>query len=184
MDLRGKRVAILVEDNYEDLELWYPALRLREANADVTIVGPEASTYKSTHGIVMQADISADQVQVNNFDALVIPGNSVADALSHHPAMLVLLREAIQQGKVVATIFQEGRTAATAHDEHDQKAAELFGLQAKRPQDEKPYGDSAVIREGNLIRARTPVDLPAFCRMIIAALSAPPTPPAADANRR
>jgi putative intracellular protease/amidase len=84
---------------------------------------------------------------------------------------------------VVATIFQEGRTLAAAHDEHDQKVAELFGMQGKGPQDEKPDEDSAVIRE-NLIRARTPVDLPAFCRMIIAALSAPPTPAAANANQR
>jgi protease I len=184
MDLRGKRVAILVEDNYEDLELWYPALRLREASADVTIVGPEACTYKSMRGIALQADASADQVQAKNFDALVIPGGSVADAVSQHPAMLVLLHEAIQQGKVIATVFQEGRTLAPAHDEYAQKVAALFGMQGKRPQDEKPYEDSAVIREGNLIRARTPVDLPAFYRMIIAALSAPPTPPAANANQR
>jgi protease I len=82
MELRGKRVAILVEDNYADLELWYLTLRLREAGADGTIVGPEAYTYTSTHGIAVQADASADQVQVDNFDALVIPGGSVADALS------------------------------------------------------------------------------------------------------
>jgi protease I len=183
MELRGKQVAILVEDTYEDLELWYPTLRLREAGADVTIVGPEACTYTSTHGIPVQADTSADQVQADNFDALVIPGGSVADALSQHTAMLALLREAIRQGKVVATIFQEGRALAAAHDEYDQKVAELSGMQGKGPQDEKPYEDSAVIREGNLIRARTPVDLPAFCRMIIAALSAPSTP-ATNANQR
>jgi protease I len=147
-------VAIPLEDNYEDLQLWYPALRLREASADVTIVGREACTYKSTHGIALQADASADRVQADNFDALVIPGGSVADALSQHPAMLVLLHEAIQQGKVVATIFQEGRTLAPAHDEHVQEVAELFGIQGKGPRDEKPYEDSAVIREGNLIRAR------------------------------
>jgi deglycase len=90
MELRGKRVAILVEDNCDALEVWYPHLRLREAGAEVTIVGPEARIYMSRHGLPVQARVGADQVRADDFEAIVIPGGSAAEAISQQPAMLAL----------------------------------------------------------------------------------------------
>jgi protease I len=72
MELEGKRVAILAENYYEDLELWYPMLRLREAGAEITIVGSGADQYTSKHGYPVKADTSAEKVRASDFDAVII----------------------------------------------------------------------------------------------------------------
>ena len=102
MQLQEKRIAILAEDLYEDLELWYPALRFQEAGAEVTLVGSGKDTYTSKHGYPVQADTRAEDVQVADFDAVIIPGGYAPDHMRRHPAMVALVREAYHQGKVVA----------------------------------------------------------------------------------
>jgi protease I len=99
--------------------------------------------------------------------------------MSGNPALTELVHTAIQQGKVVAAACTAGRLIVAAHDEADERAVRLFDMQEDVVKDEGPYEGSAVIREGSLIMARTPVDLPAFCRMIMAALAEPPPPTAA-----
>ena len=177
MELRSKRVAMLVAEQYEELEVWYPTLRLRETGAEVTLVGPGAACYTSKHGLPMQADISAEQVQLHDFDAVIIPCASCAAVLADNPAMTSLVQTAIQQGKLVAAVSAAGHMMVTAHAEGDARAQQFFGLQEDVVQEKGPLEDSAVIRKGNLIMARSPVDLLAFCRMIMAALAEPPTTP-------
>src|SRR5256712_3004007 len=105
MELAGKRVAVLAEDHYENLELWYPVLRLREAGAQVTIVGPKAGeSYKSKEGYPAKADLSMDDARASDFDAVIVPGGYAPDRMRRHPAMLRLVREAFQAGKVGAAI--------------------------------------------------------------------------------
>jgi protease I len=169
MKLQGKRVAILVEDNYEALEVWYPDLCLREAGAEVTIVGPEARSYKSTHGLPVQARVSADQIRVDDFDALVIPSGAAAEAISYQPPMLALIDAAIHQGKLLAVIVSAGRPLAAAN-ECKNDVVVLFDMQQTPRKAQGSYANNAVIRKGNLIQARSPADLVAFCRKIIAAL--------------
>jgi protease I len=176
MELRGKRVVLLLAEQYDELEVWYPALRLREAGAQVILVGTGAVCYTSKHGLPIQADTSAEQVQPDDFDAIIIPGDSSAEAFADKPATTTLVQTAIQQGKLVAAMSTAGHTVA-AHAEGDTRAQRFFGLQEDVLQEKGPLEDSAVIRQGNLIMARTPVDLLAFCRMIMAALADPPTPP-------
>ena len=173
MDLRGKRVAILVEDHYKTLEVWYPLLRFREAEAAVTVVGPRACSYTSTQGLPIQADASAEQVRAEDFEAIVIPSGTAAETISQHPSMLALIHEALRQRKVVATIVQaRGSVGATP----DGGAGEHSRMPEEMLKDERPSETTAVTREGNLIKARCPADLSTFCRMIIAALSNPPPP--------
>src|SRR2546422_11501674 len=115
MDLAGKRVAVLAEDHYENLELWYPVLRLREAGAQVTIVGPKAGeSYKSKEGYPAKADLSMDDARASDFDAVIVPGGYAPDRMRRHPAMLRLVREAFQAGKVVAAILPAGWGADSA----------------------------------------------------------------------
>ena len=177
MELRGKRVAILVAEQYEELEVWYPTLRLREAGAEVTLIGTGAACFTSKHGLPVQADTSAEQVQPNDFDAVIIPGGSCAAALAANPAMTSLVQTAIQQGKLVAAMSAAGHMMVAAQAEGDERTQQFFDLQEDVVQERGPLGDSAVIRKGNLIMARTPVDLLAFCRMVMAALAEPPTTP-------
>ena len=102
---KGKRVAILVEKFYEDLELWYPVLRLREAGCDVKVVGPKAGeTYASKHGYPAKADVSAGEVKAGDFDAVVIPGGYSPDHMRRNRPMVDLVTQAARQGKVLAAI--------------------------------------------------------------------------------
>ena len=101
----AKRVAVLVEKFYEDLELWYPVLRLREAGCDVKIVGPKAGdSYASKHGYPAKADTTAADVSAADFDAIVIPGGYSPDHMRRTPAMVKLVTEAAKQGKILAAI--------------------------------------------------------------------------------
>jgi protease I len=189
MELHGKRIAVLVADQYEDLELWYPLLRLREAGAQVVVMGTGAADYMSKHGMPVQADVDVAQARVTDFEALVIPSGPASESLGEQPALTAFVQTAIEQGKVVAAVAPAGRSMA-AYDDQSAKSAKsvksaksavhalrLFSMKEDVVNGDGPYKDSAVIREGNLIVARPPVDLPAFCRMIMAALAEPPPPP-------
>src|SRR3982750_855705 len=104
-NVQGKRVAVLVEKFYEDLELWYPVLRLREAGCAVTIVGPKAGeTYTSKHGYPAKADAAAGEVQAGDFDAIIIPGGYSPDHMRRCRPMVDLVIEAARGGKVLAAI--------------------------------------------------------------------------------
>lgn len=177
MELQGKHVVMLIAEQYDELEVWYPTLRLREAGAQVTLVGTGAARYTSKHGLPVQADTSAEQIQPDDFDAIIIPGGSSAEAFADNAAMTTLVQTAIQQGKLVAAMSAAGHMIVAAHAEGDERAQRFFGLQEEVLQEKGPLEGSAVIRQGNLIMARTPVDLLAFCRMVMAALADPPTPP-------
>jgi len=172
--IKGKRVAVLVEKMYEDLELWYPVLRLREAGCVVKIVGPKAGeTYPSKHGYPAKADVAATDVKADDFDAIVIPGGYSPDHMRRHPAMVDLVRVAAQQGKVLAAICHGPWMLCSAKF---LKGRRLTGFFAVRDDIENAgglYEDAACVRDGNLVTSRTPDDLPAFMQGIFAAMAEP-----------
>src|SRR3954464_7807387 len=99
---KGKGVAVLVAKFYEDLELWYPVLRLREAGCDVKIVGPKrGETYSSKHGYPAKSDVAASEVKADQFDAIIVPGGYSPDHMRRDPAMVDLVRQAAAQCRVV-----------------------------------------------------------------------------------
>jgi protease I len=167
MELKGKRVAVFAENNYEDLELWYPVLRLREAGADITIVGTGAQSYTSKHGYPVQADAKADEVRVAEFDAIVIPGGYAPDHMRRHAAMVQLVREAVKQEKVVAAICHAGWMLASANVVRGKRVTGFYSIKDDLTNAGGLYEDSEVVRDGNLITSRMPDDLPAFCHTII-----------------
>jgi len=171
MDLKGKRVAVLAENMYQELELWYPLLRLREAGAETFVVGTgSADTYTSKHGYPVQVDMVADQVSAGDVDAVVVPGGYAPDLMRRYPAMVRLVREAFEQGKVVAAICHAGWMLASADVLKGKEATCFFAIKDDLVNAGAIYVDAEVVRDGNLITSRTPSDLPAFCRTIIEAL--------------
>ncbi|HZD54729.1 MAG TPA: type 1 glutamine amidotransferase domain-containing protein, partial [Candidatus Aquicultoraceae bacterium] len=128
MDLSGKRIAVLAEDLYEDLELWYPVLRFREAGADVIIVGAGETSYSSKHGYPARPDRNADEVTAADFDAVVVPGGYAPDRMRRHKAMVELVRDADRQGKVVAAICHGGWMLASADVLRGKKATGFFAI--------------------------------------------------------
>src|SRR5947199_7264010 len=104
-ELQGKRAAVLVEQMYQELEVWYPVYRLREAGCKVTLVGPEAGqTYPSKLGYPAKSDKSAADVRADDFDAIVIPGGFAPDFIRRTPAMIQLVADMAEKGKVIAAI--------------------------------------------------------------------------------
>jgi protease I len=171
MDLKGKRVAVLAENMYQELELWYPLLRLREAGAETFVVGTgSADTYTSKHGYPVQVDMVADQVSAGDVDAVVVPGGYAPDQMRRYPAMVRLVREAFEQGKIVAAICHAGWMLASADVLKGKEATCFFAIKDDLVNAGATYVDAEVIRDGNLITSRMPSDLPAFCRTIIEAL--------------
>jgi protease I len=172
VELKGKRVAILAENMYQELELWYPLLRLREAGAETFVVGTgSADTYTSKHGYPVQVDLLADQVSAGDVDAVVVPGGYAPDLMRRYPAMVKLVRDAFEQGKVVAAICHAGWMLASAEVLRGKRATCFFAIKDDLIHAGATYVDAEVVRDGNLITSRMPSDLPAFCRTIVEALS-------------
>lgn len=171
MEATGKRVAVLVENLYQEMEVWYPVYRMREAGAKVTVVGPAAGTYTSKLGYEARADRAADQVGPEDFDAVVIPGGYAPDRMRLHRPMVDLVRGMFGRGKIVAAICHGGWMLSSADILRGKKATCYAAIRDDLIHAGAIYEDSEVVRDGNLITSRKPDDLPAFCRAILDALS-------------
>ncbi len=171
MALEGKRIALLAEDLYEDVELWYPYYRLQEAGAVVVVVGPEANTvYKSKHGLPVQSALAARDLQAADFDAVIIPGGYAPDRMRRDQGMIKFVKHMAEAGKVVAYICHAGWLAISAGIVQGRQVTGFFSTRDDLVNAGATYLDKAVVRDGNLISSRKPDDLPVFCRAIIAAL--------------
>jgi protease I len=170
MSLKGKRVAILAEDVYEDLELWYPYYRLLEEGAEVQVVGPEAKVYASKHGYPVQANVAASEVMASHFDAVVVPGGFAPDKLRRYPAVLDLVRGVHEEGGVVAAICHAGWVLVSAGILRGKRAKCVSAIKDDMINAGAQYVDQAVVVDGKLVTSRTPADLPAFMPAVIMAL--------------
>ena len=169
--LAGKNVAVLVEKLYEDLELWYPVYRLREAGAKVTIVGPKAGeSYASKHGYPAKSDASADSVRAEDFDAVIIPGGYSPDHMRRHEAMVHFVREAARLGKVLAAICHGPWMLCSTTALQGKRVSGFFSIRHDIENAGGTYVDEPCAVDGNIVTSRTPEDLPAFMRGIFAAL--------------
>ena len=170
--LEGVRVAVLVEDLYENLELWYPVLRLKEEGAEVLIVGPKAGeTYKSKEGYPAKADKSAEEISADEVDAVIVPGGYAPDRMRRHEAMVRLVKEAAQKGKLVAAICHGGWMLAEADIVRGRTVTSFFAIKTDLINAGANWVDKEVVRDGNIITSRVPSDLPVFMRTIIEALA-------------
>ena len=170
--LKGKRVAVLAENMYEDLELWYPVFRLREAGAQVSVVAPTAgAVYKSKHGLEVKADLAAEGTKAKQFDAVVIPGGFAPDYMRRTQAMVDFVSDANAEGKVVAAICHAGSMLVSAKVLKGKTVTCYKSIKDDVINAGGKYVDRPVVRDGDLITSRVPDDLPAFCGEIISALS-------------
>ena len=171
--LQGKRVAVLVEKFYEDLELWYPVLRCREAGAKVLIVGPKAGeSYASKHGYPARSDAAATDVSASEFDAVIVPGGYSPDHMRRHPAMVKLVTDAVAQGKVVAAICHGPWMLCSTKLIKGRKLTGFFAIRDDVENAGAIWEDASCVRDENLVTSRTPDDLPAFMQGIFEAMEA------------
>ncbi|MBX6377631.1 MAG: type 1 glutamine amidotransferase [Clostridia bacterium] len=164
-----KTVLILAENDYEDLELWYPKLRLDEAGVRTVVVGPRAGTYQSKHGYPVEA-VAVAEVDAAHCAGVVVPGGYAPDRMRRHPAMVDLVRRAGQDGKVVAAICHAGWMLVSAGLVRGRRVTSFFSIRDDMVNAGGLWVDEPVVVDGNLITSRQPSDLPVFCRAILKAL--------------
>ena len=173
-ELSGKRVAMLVQDEFEYLELTGPLEALRAAGATVTIVGPTAgATFRGKRGeAVVTSDMAAGAARMRDFDALVIPGGHAPDKMRMRHAMVDLTRDAIEGGKPVAAICHGPQLLISANVLRGRTLTCWPSIAIDVKNAGGLYVDKPVVEDGNLITSRKPDDVPAFSEAIIRALAA------------
>lgn len=172
MNLTGKRVAILAENLYQEMELWVPYYRLQEEGAEVRVIGTGgARSYASKHGYPVSVHAQVETVNPLEFDAVIIPGGYAPDLMRRSEAMVRFVREAFQHGKVVAAICHAGWMLVSAGVLKGKTATSFFSIKDDMVNAGATWVDREVVVDGNLVTSRKPDDLPAFCREIVKALS-------------
>lgn len=167
-ELDGKHILMFVDDVYEDLELWYPKLRLLEAGAGVTVAGPEMHrTYAGKHGYPCQADAAIDMMEERDFDGLVIPGGFAPDKLRRDPKVLSLTRAFHESGKLVAYICHAGWIPISAGIVKGFRVTSTPGIKDDLSNAGAIWVDEPVVIDRHHVTARRPPDLPAFCQGIL-----------------
>jgi protease I len=172
MRLKGKKVVLLAENLYQDLELWVPYYRLKEEGAEITVVGSGSSrTYSGKYGYPIDVDKEAKEIDMDKYHGVVIPGGYAPDMMRRYPEMVRIVREADQKRKVIAAICHAGWMLVSAGILKGRKVTGFFAIKDDLVNAGANYVDEEVVRDGNLITSRKPDDLPAFCREMIEALS-------------
>ncbi|MBI4874503.1 MAG: type 1 glutamine amidotransferase [Acidobacteria bacterium] len=172
MDLKGKRVAILVDNIYQEMEVWYPLYRLREAGAEVVAVGAQAGeTYTSKLGYPVKCDLSYDQAAAKDFDGVVIPGGFAPDFIRRYPRANQLVKDLDAQGKLVAAICHGLWVPCSAGILRGRRTTCFFAIRDDVINAGGLYQDAEVVVDRNLVSSRRPDDLPAFCRESIRVLA-------------
>jgi protease I len=171
MKLTGKRIGILVEDLYNDREVWYPYYRMKEEGAEVICIGPKKNVYKGKNEIPIQADLSIDETNVEDFDAVVIPGGFAPDLMRRTPAIAAFVGEMNKKGKIIASICHGGWILVSAGILRGKTVTSYFAIKDDITNAGAKWVDEEVVRDGNIITSRMPDDLPAFCRTMIELLT-------------
>ena len=168
-----KKAVVLVADYYQELEVWYPIYRLREAGWQVVTAGVEAKkNYVGKTGYPIAVDTSVEEIKPKDFDAVVIPGGWAPDYIRRNPAALELVRQLMFGGKVVASICHGGWVLASAKVLEGRKCTSFSAIKDDMIHAGASWVDAEVVVDRNLVTSRKPDDLPAFCKAILSVAEA------------
>jgi len=172
MSLKGKRIAILAEQDFEDVELMEPLKAMKEAGAQIFIVGSGSQTsYQGKRGkATIKVDIDADKVRAEDFDAVIIPGGYAPDKMRLHQPMIDLVRKAHDLGKVIAAVCHGPQLLISAGIVSGRRLTSWPSVAIDLKNAGAIWVDEPLVKDGNIITSRRPSDLPVFNRAIIQAL--------------
>lgn len=172
MRLEGKKIAVLVEEGFEDLEYWVTVMRLREEGAEVVSVGSgRQEEFTGKHGLSATADRSADDVTADDFDALVIPGGWAPDKLRRFDGVKTLVRRIYEQDKILGSICHAGLVVISAGIAGGLRATGSTGIKDDLINAGAQWVDEAAFRDGNVVWGRVVDDIPDFCRELVRAIA-------------
>lgn len=170
--LTSRKILVFVDDIYEDLELWYPKLRLQEAGASVVVAGPEAGrSYAGKHGYPCRADAAIRQMRAGEFDGLVVPGGFMPDKLRRDSHVLQLVQDFAGASKLVAAICHGGWIPISAGVYRGVRVTGSPGIKDDLINAGAHWEDAAVVVDRHFVSSRKPDDLPDFCRGIFQVLA-------------
>ena len=169
--LSGKRILMFVDLVYEDLELWYPKLRLIEEGAEVVVAGPEAGKiYTGKNGYPCKSDAAIKDMNAHEFDGLVIPGGFAPDKLRRDTKVLELTRKIHEAGKLVAHICHAGWIPISAGIMKGYRCTSTPGIKDDLINAGANWVDEPLVIDRNMVSSRKPDDLPEFCSGILRVL--------------
>ena len=166
-----KQIAILAEDLYQEMELYYPLYRLREAGYNVFVIGSgDKDEFQSKLGYPVKVDLDASYANPADFSCVVIPGGFAPDHMRRYPDMVGFVRKVWENGGIVGAICHGGSMLVSADILRGKKATCFFAIKDDLINAGAEYLDKEVVVDGNLITSRIPDDLPSFLKAIIKAL--------------
>ncbi len=171
MLLQNKRIGVLVDEGFEDLEFWVPVMRLREEGAQVLVMATRMETFRGKHCLTARPDVLVGDVDAATLDGLVVPGGWAPDKLRRSEAVLELVRAVHAQGKIVAAICHAGWVLASAGIVRGRRATGSRGIKDDLVNAGALWVDEPALRDGNLVWGRVVEDIPAFCRELVLALA-------------
>ncbi len=173
MLLQGKKVIQIVSDDFEDLELWYPVLRLREEGAEVHIVGEEANVkYVGKYGVPIESEFAFRDINPDDYDALLVPGGWSPDKLRRYEEVLHMTREMDLEKKPIGQICHAGWVLISAGILKGKTVTSTPGIKDDMMNAGATWLNEAVVVDGHLISSRRPPDLPDYMREFIRVLAA------------
>jgi protease I len=152
---------------YEDLELWYPKIRLDEAGAKTVIAGLTMDQVYGKHGYPCTPDVTVDDLNAGDFDGLVIPGGFAPDKLRRSAKVLSLTRDIFEAGKLVAFICHAGWVPISARIVTGKRGTSVNAIKDDLVNAGMLWEDRSVVVDGNMITSRNPGDLPDFMRAVV-----------------
>lgn len=164
---KSKTLLAFLDDVYEDLELWYPKLRLEEAGYALKCAAPELRTYAGKHGYPAAADLLLRDAHANDFCGLLVPGGFMPDKLRRDAKVLSLTREFFGQGKLVAFICHGGWIPISAGVYRGVRVTGSPGIKDDLMNAGAIWEDTQVVVDRHHVSSRKPADLPAFMGAIV-----------------
>lgn len=162
-----KKIAVLIEDSFNEFELIYPYYRLKEAGYDSVLVGPEKKAYRSKAGLVIESEASISEINFDEFSGVVIPGGYAPDRLRRNQKVLDFVRDMFNKENLVAAICHGGWVLISAEVVNGVTLTGFYSIKDDLKNAGAKYRDEEVVVDGNLITSRGPKDLPVFMREII-----------------
>jgi protease I len=168
MKLKGKKIIQLVSGDFEDLELWYPVLRLREEGAEVHIVGEKADEeYIGKYGVPIVSDFSFGEVNPENYDAILVPGGWSPDKLRRFPEVISMVKEMNTNTKPIGQICHAGWVLISAKILNGVKVTSTPGIKDDMENAGAAWVNEPVVVDGHIVSSRRPPDLPDYMRAFI-----------------